>query len=110
MGNIVAETILQQLGGHQFIVMTGAKDFVADEKSLKFKLPRNASQANYCKITLTPYDLYYIEFIKYTSGRFSVKTGKYSEPKWNCTKVFDGIYASQLKTIFEQYTGLYTRL
>ena len=108
--NTVAEIILQQLGWNKFIAMTGAKDFVADANSLKFKLPRNGSKANYCRITLCADDYYTVEFIKYTSSRFYKKTFTYSEPKWEILKSYSGVDALQLRTVFEQYTKMYTRL
>lgn len=39
---MIAETILQQLGGNKFVVMTGAKNFVALENGIKFNIGRNA--------------------------------------------------------------------
>lgn len=106
----VAEIILQQLGGNRFIAMTGAKDFVADTNSLKMKLPRNGSKANYCKITLEPTDYYTVEFIKYTPSRFYKKTFTYSEPKYEVLQTYNSIDVSQLVSVFEQYTKLYTHL
>ena len=108
--NSVAETILQQLGWNRFIAMTGAKDFVADTNSLRFKIPKNGSKANYCKITLEPTDLYTVEFIKFTPSRFYSKTFTYSEPKWETLKTYGGIDAMQLVSVFESYTKLYTHL
>lgn len=35
----IAETILSQLGGRRFIAFTGAKEFVAIESGLMFRLP-----------------------------------------------------------------------
>ena len=35
----VANTILQQLGGNKFRVMTGAKNFVGSNDALTFRLP-----------------------------------------------------------------------
>lgn len=106
----VAEIILQQLGGNRFIAMTGAKDFVADNNSLRMKLPRNGSKANYCKITLGIDDYYTVEFIKFTPSRFYSKTFTYSEPKWETLKTYGGVDAMQLVSVFESYTKLYTHL
>ena len=39
--NQVAETILAQLGGRKFQVMTGAKYFLGGADYLQFKLPSN---------------------------------------------------------------------
>lgn len=106
----VADIILQQLGGDRFIVMTGAKDFVADNNSLRMKLPRNGSKANYCKIILEVNDYYTVEFIKFTPSRFYSKTFTYSEPKYEILKTYNDISAEQLVQVFEQYTKMYTRL
>lgn len=57
----IAETILEQLGGNKFVVMTGAKNFVKTDNSLKFFLPRRAgSKVNLVTITLEN-DLYILE-------------------------------------------------
>lgn len=48
----VAETILQQLGGHRFTVMTGSKNYIADGNSLRMTLAKNHSKANRLTITL----------------------------------------------------------
>ena len=42
----VADTILQQLGGHKFVVMTGSSHFVSDKNTLRMKLAKNKSKAN----------------------------------------------------------------
>ena len=59
-----ANTILQQLGGKRFIVFTGSSNFVGDENSLTMRLKRNKVNAKWLKITLTPMDVYLMEFIK----------------------------------------------
>ena len=41
MSTTIATTILQQLGGSRFIAMTGAKNLVAEENALIFRLPEN---------------------------------------------------------------------
>lgn len=106
----VAEVILQQLGGTRFITMTGAKEFIADNNALRFKLPRNGSKANYCRIELNSKDLYNMEFIKFTPSRFYSKTFKYTEPKTEVLQTYCDIDCSQLCIVFEQYTKLYTHL
>lgn len=108
----VADTILEQLGGNRFIVMTGAHGFVADEKSLRMCLPRNASKANRLTITLTPMDTYDMEFVKYTPYRISTRGGQLREyhEKWETIREFEGIYFDQLQELFTEVTGLYTHL
>jgi len=94
----VAQEILNQLGGHKFVVMTGAKNLVKDKNSLMFKLPRAKDGINYVKITLNGKDLYDVEFGRIQGVNYKVK------------KEFNDIYNDQLVDIFEKTTGLYTKL
>ena len=98
-----ADTTLKQLGGSgRLKAMIGAKDFMSDDggKTLMFKFPnRGAGKPNYVKITLTSADLYDIQF-----GRITNK--KAAGPALKKLKSYDGIYADQLKSIFEKETGL----
>jgi hypothetical protein len=95
---MVAETILRQLGGRRFAVMTGSKNFIDGGDSLSMKLTRNQSGANYLRITLTPADEYKMEFIK--ANAKGMKT----------IKELEGVYCDQLQNIFTDVTGMYTRL
>ena len=72
MTTTIANTILNQLGGNRFVAMTGAKNFVALENGIRFKIGRNKSKANTVKITVNGLDLYDIEFIKFTPFKSSV--------------------------------------
>jgi methylthioribose-1-phosphate isomerase len=95
-----AEDVLQQLGGRKFIAMTGANNFVKDDKvkSITFKLPRAKSGIKYVRITLTSMDLYNVEFISARGSNIkTVATEK-------------GVYNDQLQKIFTKHTGLYTSL
>jgi hypothetical protein len=93
----IATTILNQLGGKRFIVMTGSKNFVTTEKGgLLMKLSRNASGAQYLKIELNGSDLYEMNF-------FSVRGIDIKQKA-----EFSGVYCDQLTNIFESVTGLYT--
>ena len=62
----VAETILEQLGGNKFCMMTGAKNLGGTENSLSMRIGRNSSNSNYLKITLNMMDLYDVKFSKLT--------------------------------------------
>ena len=95
----VAQTILSQLGGGKFVVMTGAKNLADYGNALGFKIPRNKSKANYVKITLTPADLYDIEFM-----RLDVRTG------FTVLHKVEGAYNDMLQSVFTDYTGMYTSL
>ena len=48
----VAKTILSQLGGNKFAVMTGAKNFVDCGDALSMRIGRNSSNSNYLKISI----------------------------------------------------------
>jgi len=95
-----AEEVLKQLGGNRFIAMTGAKNFVKNDKerSITFKLPRAKSGINYVKVSLTSMDLYDVEFLSIRGTK--IKT--VSKEK--------GVYNDQLQSIFTKNTGLNTSL
>jgi hypothetical protein len=93
----VANTILEQLGGRMFRIMTGAKDFVGDANSLKFKLPKAQKGIKYVRITLTPEDLYDVEFAKLKGL------------EWTVISKSEGVYVDMLRKLFETETGLYVR-
>jgi hypothetical protein len=97
----VANTILAQLGGRRFLVMTGASNLMGDAASLTFRLPRRAAAdcgINHIKITLEPNDTY--TFVGLKVGRAKLST------------VYEasGIYAEDLQRIFTSVTGLETSL
>ena len=93
---MIAKTILEQLGGSQFVVLTGAKNFVALENGIQFSIP-NRSGPNKIRITLTSEDLYNMEFFRLRGTK--------------CTLVdeYTGVYFDQLIPIFENKTGLYAK-
>ena len=97
----VAETILQQLGGHRFRAMTGAHSFTSDRDTLVFKIPRAKSGIKAVRITLDPSDTYTVTFFKQARA-----------PSFKVTvvKEIDGVYADQLRDVFTEATGLYTSL
>ena len=107
----IARTILEQLGGNRFIVMTGCKNFVGDDKSLRMSIPKNHSKANRLTVTYDGVtDTYQMRFWKYTPFRFNTKTGKMTEEKFEDLKVLNGVYCDQLQGIFTEYTWMYTHL
>ena len=95
----VAKTILKQLGGNKFAVMTGAKNFVDCGDALSMKIGRNKTSSNYLKITLNMMDLYDVKF-----SRVSPKGGARSVTEYN------NIFNDQLVEVFEKHTGMYTKL
>ena len=96
----VAKTILKQLGGNKFAVMTGAKNFVDCGDALSMRIGRNKTSSNYyLKITLNMMDLYDVRF-----SRVSPKGGERSVTEYN------NIFNDQLVEVFEKHTGMYTKL
>lgn len=129
----IANTILQQLGGRQFIMMTGANNLVAIENGLRFRIGRNGTRTNVVKIVLKGDDTYRMQFIyqgrevnpgtiliKYADKGLSeqeyndvvtkaiARAKKNAEPK--VLQEYDGVYCDQLQELFTNYTKLYTRL
>lgn len=107
---MTAQTILNQLGGNKFIVMTGAKNFVALENGIKFNIGKNSSKANTVKITVNGLDLYDVEFIKFTPFKFNIKTGAIREEKIEVIERLEDYYDDMLQDAFTRVTGLYTHL
>jgi len=102
---LVAKTILAQLGGNRFAVMTGAKNLMhgADSNGspyLSFKLPSRfaTNGINFVRVTLTPADDYKVEFVKVWG--MNLKT----------IAVREGVYADTLRSVFTEATGLDTSL
>lgn len=98
--NQFAQTILKQLGGNKFRVMTGAHNFVYDLKnsSLTMQLRRNKAKAKWMRITLKVNDLYKVEFLKLK--KYEVIS----------VKEYDDVYADMLQSIFTSVTGYDTHL
>jgi len=95
----VAKTILEQLGGNKFRMMTGAKNLVGEEDSLSMRIGRNSSNSNYLKITLNSMDTYDMKFCKLTR-KFEMKS----------VSEYNNIYNDMLADQFTAHTGMYTSL
>lgn len=99
----VAQTILQQLGGKRFTVMTGAKSFgfSTNEQGnprLSFKIGYNSKKITHVRITLNDLDLYEVEYISWRGAN-----GKVVSRDTN-------VYAEDLQRLFTEATGLDTHL
>jgi len=98
----VAEIIFQQLGGHKFAVMTGAKNLASTGNGLSFRLTGSGGFTkdgiNYVKITLNDMDTYDMEFGKIKGSNYKVITTK------------NDVYNDMLQNIFTDVTGLDTKL
>ncbi len=98
----VANTILEQLGGRRFVVMTGCRDFVGSENALKFRIPKAKDGINCCEIKLEPSDTYTVRFVRVGDRRTGYRVTEKS--------VHEDIYNDSLVELFERVTGLYTHL
>jgi hypothetical protein len=98
--NTIASTILEQLGGGRFLVMTGAKNLVGSANALSFRVTGNCGgrRINRVKISLMPNDTYSVQV-------FAARGLDLKLIGWNLD-----IYVSQLRETFERLTGLYTSL
>lgn len=97
----VSKTILEQLGGHRFRVMTGSTNFTGDVHSLSFKLTANKSGGTHMRITLTPADTYLVEVLKCSTRRPAGIT---------LISRHEDVYAENLQDLFTDITGLDTRI
>lgn len=95
--NLIAQTILEQLGGRKMLVMTGAKVTHGDN-NLVLRLPIGK---------LAAFEVVYDAGSDlYTVLTFLSFKGK----KLISMNTFHGVYAEDLISMFERETGLYTRL
>jgi|SRR5580658_1081686 hypothetical protein len=99
----IATTILEQLGGGRFKMMTGAKNFAAiqprgSEGGLSFRLPGAGGfckdSINFVSIELTPQDEYIMTFGRVRGGDYKV------------VSMHRDIQVDQLRSTFTEVTGL----
>ena len=129
----IANTILQQLGGNMFLMMTGAKQLVAIDNGLRFRIGRNGSKANMVKIVLNGNDTYDMQFVKIgaevnpykimmrhaekglTDAEFNaIVQADIERAKRNAElkvlQEYNDVYCDQLADLFSNYTKMNTRL
>ena len=104
-----AYTILSQLGGRRFLVMTGADKLMAAGRTtsnpnpwLRMDLRDNQAQVNRLKITLMPTDNYTVEF-------YHQKLVDW-EPVITNQQTFEMVYGEDLPALFTSVTGYDTHL
>lgn len=93
----IAGTILNQLGGRQFIQMTGAHGILNLGNGLQVKF-KGSRDANCVRVVLDADDTYTVTF--YKGAGLNIKQ----------VAEFDGVYDSNLRPLFERKTGLSTSL
>ena len=94
----IEQETLRQLGGNKFIALTGAKNFVAGDGVLAFRIPKASQGINAVRITLMPSDTYNLKFFRIYGADMKLMAEA------------DDIYNDQLQSIFTAKTGLYTHL
>jgi hypothetical protein len=103
--NEIARTILHQLGGRKFMVMTGAHTFVSTRKGLKFSLPGGGGRVkvgiNLVTIELLPLDLYRVTFSRVRASTI-VRVDEVMK--------YEQVLAERLQDVFTEATGLRTHL
>lgn len=92
----IATTILEQLGGGRFVMMTGAKNLMSDTNALSFRLPSNFATGgiNYVRVELAADDTYTLTFGKVWGVKYAVKA------------TVAGVYCDMLRSVFTSNTGL----
>lgn len=110
----IAQTIISQLGGKRFMLMTGVKQFFMEECGVSFKLGKNKSKARHVRIEYDyGRDLYNVVFgrEKRTKNKELSMPGL---PMWDYSyeelERTNGVYFDMLEEMFENYTGMYLRL
>jgi len=94
----ISNTIIEQLGGGMFRMMTGAKQFTYGGTTTRFRIGRNGKGVNMVSVTLAPSDTYSVEFLWATVKGTTVRSS------------YTDVYAEDLRGVFETATGLYTRI
>ena len=104
-----AYTILMQLGGKEFLTMTGADKLMAAGRTesnpnpwLRMDLRKNQAQVNRLKITLMPTDTYKVEFYRQVLVDW--------EPVISNQQTFEMVYCDDLQSLFTSVTGYDTHL
>lgn len=104
----IARTIMMQLGGRKFTVMTGAKDYMAIDDGLTFRIPGTMTKKhiNKVRIILDPSDTYTVTFHKIQKVRGKFVGG------YDCKQIAEHsmVYDDMLQDIFTAETGLDTHL
>lgn len=112
-----AELAIKQLAGNagRLVAMIGAKDFLKGDNFVSFKFKAKAkNKANMLKIKYdSASDTYNMEFIKVTNKQdpeLKAMGIKVMVPTATQIENIEGVYCDQMKSIFEESTGLYVTL
>ncbi len=102
----VANEIIRQLGGRKFTVMTGARDYMAIDDGLTFRIPGTITKnhINRVRVVLDPSDTYTVSFWVYRKQRIP------GPPSMKKVSEHSMVYEDMLQRIFTAETGLDTHL
>ena len=102
----IANEIIRQLGGRKFTVMTGARDYMAIDDGLTFRIPGTITKnhINRVRVILDPSDTYTVSFWNYRKQK-NIHT-----PSMKKIAEHDMVYDDMLQKIFTAETGLDTHL
>lgn len=101
----IATTILQQLGGKMFSLMTGAKDFLALDNGLRFKICRNSAGVNTVTVEYdVGSDTYNMIFEAVSVSR------KTFEMKRRLVNRTEDVHCGELCDVFTRITGLHMEM
>lgn len=78
MDNLIAKTILQQIGGHRFAAMTGSHDFINLGNGLRMSLSRNKTSAN--RLVIDLWSLCFAKKSSMTRAQTSITCGSTASP------------------------------
>ena len=98
----ISYTIRAQLGARKFETMTGARDFIAIDRGLQFRLPQHIAK-NKCThvfIELQGNDLYTVTFQRYNRAAL----------KMHAIAKFSDVSVERLRGLFTEQTGLNTSI
>lgn len=97
----IADGILQQLGGHLFARMTGAKHFIAGNRTLSMTLPSNfaTNGINKVVIALNDMDTYDMTFMRQRGFQAATNIA-----------IIENVSDTMLAETFRETTGLETRM
>lgn len=109
----VAKTILNQLGGNRFIMMTGSKNLLSCDNgtALQMQLIGNKAKAKFLKIKLEANDTYTMTFSKIKRTKdadFAALGATLYNNEYVEVKTVENVYDDMLQSVFTEVTALYT--
>lgn len=96
------EALYEHLGGRRFRMMTGAREMLGDDTSLRFRLPGHA----FCKNGVN-----YVKISQEASGDlFRMEVGRLRSSVLKHLETREHVPAKELTKVFSELTGLAVKL